>query len=115
MPCRSAGSSRTLTSLKGTPTFLKISTARAEQPHGGKERRLAREEGRAREELLAGRMVVRRRAAARERDEHAAQRQAVAAPLAGRLRGEPRAVERRVQEVAGAIAREDASGAVRAV
>ena len=61
------------------------------------------------------RLVRRRRATHRRGDVHVGESQTVVAPIGRRLVREPGAMERREQEVAGAIAGEDAPGAVPAV
>ncbi len=73
------------------------------------------EERRAVGQLLGGRLVARRRAAARGADERSTQREAVVAPDRARLVGQAGAVQRPVEPVARAIAGEHPPRAVRAV
>src|SRR5262249_18764170 len=65
--------------------------------------------------LAGGRLVGGRRAADDGGDVGVFEAQAVVGPLPGRLVGEPGAVERRVEPLAGAVAGEHAPGAVGAV
>ena len=91
---------------------------RAEADHHARrpdELELALQPRRAALALLRQRLVRRRRAADRGGDPAVAQRQAVVAVLGGRLVGEAGAVQRGEQEVARAVAGEDAAGAVGAV
>ena len=67
------------------------------------------------DDLVRQRLVGRRRAAADRRHEGAAQREAVAAVDRGRLVGEAGRVQRLEQEVAAAVAGEQAPGAIAAV
>ncbi len=88
---------------------------RHHDPQIGQQRDLSLQEGPASGDLGWQRLVVRRRTAADRADEDIAQGQTVVAMPRGRLAGESGAMQRRVQEVAGAVAGEHAARAIRAV
>src|SRR5438874_9692736 len=77
---------------------------REHYPHPRQQRHLPVQPGAAAHQLVGHRLVRRRSAAARGGDEHVPEREPVVAAHAGRLIGEAGPVQRRIEEVAAAIA-----------